>query len=270
MEEQVVEVPSKADATVSDEVEWQSPRLYANFDSVLYNQYMSIGANYTPDLNAALAKAQGQYPEKILFDKEIRVNLGKAGYVHRYASLAAIYAATREALSENGLSVIHTIHENIIRATLRHSSGQVIQSELNLDKYANKRWQDLGGSITYAARYVLAPLLGISGIDDTDAPLEEGAVLEEVRDINIPNAFDPASVKITSPLQVEWLQRNTGLDQKEMAKKLGVEGWREFDGTVLDAFVILSMPPAVSQGGATESQSNIVPQEGIPVPDVPV
>ena len=240
-------------------------------EDVLFWKYVEMGNNYTPDLNAALAKAQKAYPQHLRFDKEITVKFGGAGYTHRYASLAAIIEHTQDALNDNGLSIVHTIEDNMIRGSLRHASGQVLESELDLSKYGNKRWQDLGGSITYAARYVLAPLLGVSGIDDIDAPLEDGASLE-LRDVGNSGGFDPAKSYIDDPAKANWLIENSGMKGKQVAERLGVERLRDYKGTVLEAYTTLvggiRLGQAIVSDGVLESNQDVRPQEGIPVPNL--
>ncbi len=95
----------------------------------------------------------------------------------RYADLASIMEACREALKRNGLGVIQSpgFVEGRIRVTTRivHKSGQWVESDLDL-KTRNDTAQDAGSAITYARRYALASMLGVVSEEDDDGNLANG------------------------------------------------------------------------------------------------
>lgn len=87
----------------------------------------------------------------------------------KYADLASVYEACKEALNKNGLSVIQTLgydeKHSYLMTTLVHSSGQWIAGKMVL--LNNKGdMQGLGSAVTYARRYSLAAMVGVAQEDD--------------------------------------------------------------------------------------------------------
>lgn len=115
-------------------------------------------------LAAALAKAQ---PEITAAEK----NAQNPHLRNRYANLSAVMAACRPALAKYGLAVVQGIStaEQGVSVTTRimHESGQWMESSLTLpvDKLTA---QAVGSAITYARRYGLAALLGVTPDEDDD------------------------------------------------------------------------------------------------------
>lgn len=113
-------------------------------------------------LAEALAKAQGQMKPAVKdsINPHFRSN---------YADLAACWAAIREPLSSNGLAVTQFVNTNEsgveVATQLMHVSGEYIRSECWLPVTA-KTAQAYGSAITYARRYSLAALVGLSAEDD--------------------------------------------------------------------------------------------------------
>lgn len=90
----------------------------------------------------------------------------------KYAPLETVLNTIRPILSKHGLSVIQapsTDENNIVITTiLIHDSGEFIEPkplELKMDKVTA---QGAGSAITYARRYALSSILGISSEDDDD------------------------------------------------------------------------------------------------------
>jgi hypothetical protein len=82
-----------------------------------------------------------------------------------YATLESVIDATKQALVDQGISVIQGISKTDVTTRLLHTSGEWIESsvELILDK---QNMQGLGSAVTYARRYSLASMLNISQADD--------------------------------------------------------------------------------------------------------
>lgn len=120
----------------------------------------------TPELNAALAKAQGEFPP-ITKDKEVKTG----SYSYTYAPLDVILDKTRPVLSKNGLALIQLLEHNgngpAIRTELRHAAGGVVGSSFPLPTMPQKA-QELGSLLTYLRRYAIVALLGIAAEDDDD------------------------------------------------------------------------------------------------------
>lgn len=128
---------------------------------------------------AALARAQAELmnPEKTL-TAVIRSPFPREGdRTFRYASLASGQDIVRKTLSQQEIATVQTTR--IEQATgqihlttlLAHASGEWISSDLPVcaskDVEAPHR---MGAALTYARRYALFALVGITGEDDLDAP----------------------------------------------------------------------------------------------------
>jgi len=124
------------------------------------------------ELAAALSKAQGAI-EAAKMDK---VN---PFYDNRkYASLAAVHAAARKPLSDNGLAVIQTVEPNergglTLYTMLVHVSGQYVRSVYPVVPVKQDP-QGLGSALTYARRYSYSAIVGISSEDDDDGNAGSG------------------------------------------------------------------------------------------------
>lgn len=127
--------------------------------------YHITGANGPKDqLYAALATAQGATMAAL---KETE---GQVGQVKRkYADLASCWDACRENLSANGLCVVQIPCAEGTRVSvttvLGHKSGQEISGTLTMVSQVATP-QAIGTAITYARRYALCAMVGISPEDD--------------------------------------------------------------------------------------------------------
>lgn len=90
---------------------------------------------------------------------------------NRYADLASVWDACRDALTAHGLAVVQlplSSHESrgvTIRTTLLHESGASLSSDLFLP-VAKLDPQGFGSAITYGRRYALAAMVGVAPEDD--------------------------------------------------------------------------------------------------------
>ena len=123
-------------------------------------------------IGAALARAQGAV-------RKARKNARNPHLRNEYADLESVIDATRGALAENGLALVQApqVIEGAagVRWTLLHSSGQWMSGELMHDTNGAKGLRPAqadGVSISYARRYALSALLGVSTGDDTDGAVE--------------------------------------------------------------------------------------------------
>lgn len=118
------------------------------------------------ELSVALKSAQNEF-KVIVKDKD--------GYGYKYADLETIIQETKEKLTEYGLSFSQVAgcdqSGDYIETILMHDSGQWLSGKLYL-KTANLKnlspMQSLGVAITYARRYSLQAILGVSTEEDTD------------------------------------------------------------------------------------------------------
>ena len=117
------------------------------------------------ELHAALAAAQ----------KELEPAPKDSTNPHfrsRYADLSSCWEAAQKVLSKNGLS-ISQVGESVgegwaLRTTLHHISGESLSGLIPLLFEAGRGnpMQALGSAITYARRYGLAAIIGLTAEDD--------------------------------------------------------------------------------------------------------
>lgn len=124
------------------------------------------------DIYKALAKAQGEFPP-IPKDKTVRVKTKTGGfYEYSYADLTSIINLIRPVLTKNDLGFYQSVSESenklLCVTTLFHGSGQTIYNQFPMT-IREEGMQALGGVLTFAKRYGLTALLGISTDEDTDA-----------------------------------------------------------------------------------------------------
>jgi hypothetical protein len=115
------------------------------------------------DLATALAIAQGQI-ENALKTRE------NPHFRSKYADLAGVWDACRDALSSNGLSVIQSPGELVdgrmaMTTQLCHKSGQWVRGSLTIP-LGKADAQAYGSATSYARRYALAAFVGVSPADD--------------------------------------------------------------------------------------------------------
>jgi ERF superfamily len=128
-------------------------------------------------LTEALAKASAEFGE-ILKGAE------NPYYGSRYADLSTLIAATRPALSKNGLAILQfpTVNrdENSVTTTtiLAHASNQRIVTQLTLPAVKGDA-QGVGSAITYGRRYSYSAILNIAGEDDDDGNAAVGKTQED-------------------------------------------------------------------------------------------
>lgn len=169
-------------------------------------------------LSKALAAAQGEMENATLN----RVN---PHFRSKYADLAAIRDAVIPALSKNGLSVTQATGfdeaGNLrLYTRLTHESGQWIESVFPLK--ANDNPQAMGSQLTYARRYTLSAISGISADEDDDAEI---ATRENGK---------PPSDELVTKEQVEALQTaivEIGADLPKFLEYLKVKTLSELPAT---------------------------------------
>lgn len=179
------------------------------------------------ELAAALAKAQGEMK-----------NAGKTSdnpfFKSKYADLAEILNAVREPLSKYGLSVSQLydgmgMPDKTITVTtlLMHSSGQYIGNSANYP-VAKADIQGVGSAITYARRYSLAAILGLSQEDDDGnaacqpeapkPPRQQGDRFVHIAsDGTVSVVLKGGVYKKIQDVETELLEKMAGLEQYKLA-----------------------------------------------------
>lgn len=105
---------------------------------------------------------------------------------YTYADLADVLNTVRPSLNENGIIVVQGITSNgeiVVTTRLQHTSGEYIETDFAVPPVQNKKSnpvQAMGAGITYARRYSLSALCGISSEEDSDgAGLTEKPLTQE-------------------------------------------------------------------------------------------
>lgn len=114
----------------------------------------------------ALSKAQGQM-------KPAAKDSVNPHFKSTYADLAACWAAIREPLAANGLAVTQRLSTDAngvkVETMLLHTSGEFLRDDFWLP-VSQKTPQGYASAITYARRYSLAAIVGLSA----DTPDDDG------------------------------------------------------------------------------------------------
>ena len=128
------------------------------------------------ELATALSAFQGEVTDA---PKTKTVKLGTGGASLKHAELSGILEITRPILSKHGLAVVQLpdLMENklLLETVLIHKSGQWISSTIAMPMDISGRMnsaQEVGKYITYARRYGLSAILGISQVDDESELIE--------------------------------------------------------------------------------------------------
>ncbi len=172
------------------------------------------------ELATALATAQGQ----------IRGAVKDAENPHfrsKYADLASIWDACREALSKNGLSVIQAPRGVVsemgwtveVETRLLHSSGQWMGDTITVP-VGKPDAQGVGSALTYARRYALASFVGVAPEDDDgNAAVSRGPARKET-------PADPPGYDIWRQ-DIEVVAQEQGLKALEAAWKASNPEFKE-------------------------------------------
>ncbi len=132
----------------------------------------------TPNLDAALVKAQGEF-KPIDKNRVATIVSTKGRYTYKYADLADVLRAVQPALTKNKLAqtqrtgiVWREDRANLVIYTeLRHESGERLVSEWPLA--LQQQPQQTGSLLSYYRRYALCALLGIAAEDLEDKEEED-------------------------------------------------------------------------------------------------
>ena len=147
------------------------------------------------ELAKALSKCQGAM-------KSVPKNATNPFYKTRYADLDAIWEMCRKPLTENGLSIVQTtveINDHLYLDTmLLHASGEYLRTQLPLYPTGLDP-QSVGSAITYARRYSMSAMLGVSADEDDDAEQATSHETTRAREANPPIGGAPRSPRPVPP-----------------------------------------------------------------------
>lgn len=111
-------------------------------------------------LSAALCKAQKKF--------KTALKKSKNPYFHsNYADYTEVLSCVKEALNDEGITILQPIDEDVVETVLLHESGEFLCSVTKIYNISNKP-QDYGSAITYARRYALSSMLAVDSDEDDD------------------------------------------------------------------------------------------------------
>lgn len=125
---------------------------------------------------AALADALAKAQASVEGATKGKVN---PAFKSKYADLASVWEACREALTQNGLSVIQSPGELAdgrmeMTTMLLHASGEWVRGSLTIP-LGKVDAQGYGSATTYARRFALAAFVGVAPADDDGQAASEAA-----------------------------------------------------------------------------------------------
>lgn len=179
-------------------------------------------------LAEALSKAQGAI-EGAKKDKS------NPFFKSKYADLASVWDACREALSSNGLSVVQfpSLQETRVTLTtvLMHASGEWLSDELAAPLKETTA-QAIGSIITYLRRYALAAVVGVAPDEDDDGNAGSGRTATAPKPAgnglgkhHSSTQTAPASVSTLSPEEQSFAKLEEALPESWTEPEKGK--WRE-------------------------------------------
>lgn len=131
-------------------------------------------------LYAALAKAQGEWPE-IPRTKRVSVRTKSGGtYTYDYSPLDNTLSVVRPALAANGLAVMlvpRSVNGRYCVTGILAGHGARVEADFRVPDTAGDI-KELGGALTYIQRYVLEGLLGVKAETDDDGNMAAGDARE--------------------------------------------------------------------------------------------
>lgn len=174
------------------------------------------------ELFAALAKAQGELEPA----KKDSVN---PHFKSSYANLHSAWQACRAALSKNGLCVVQTTDESpmgisaiCVVTTLGHSSGQWIRGTTYMP-CSKPDAQGYGSALSYARRYALMAIAGVSSDDD------DGNAAVDTKTVQASAKQAPGKLQVDPGFTAQLAACKTAIELMVVANALKQE---HVDGTI--------------------------------------
>lgn len=126
--------------------------------------FLHGASNGLSNLTKALVKAQSEL-------KNASLNKTNPHFKSRYADLAEIRDTVMPVLSKHGIALVQYTQIGsagfYLVTRLMHESGEMIESRFPLPDNTEKP-QQMGSAITYARRYMMAAICGITAEEDDD------------------------------------------------------------------------------------------------------
>lgn len=155
------------------------------------------------ELAKALSAAQGELSTA----KKSSTN---PHFKSKFADLTEVWEACRDALSKNKIAVIQCPQSDstgdYLETILVHESGQYMVSRMLL-KNAKGDMQGFGSALTYARRYSLAAMVGITSEDDDGNAASFAQPVAQAKPSQPVSGFDPNNKQHRDKLAAECLKR---------------------------------------------------------------
>jgi hypothetical protein len=153
-------------------------------------------------LAAALAAAQGEITPALKTSTNPH-------FKSKFADLTEVWEACRAALSKHKIAVMHCPQFDSsgawLETTMAHESGEWIMSRFPL--LNNKGdMQGFGSSISYAKRYSLSAMVGVTSEDDDANAASTPAPIRQPITVTTPG-FDPTNKTHADKLTAECMKR---------------------------------------------------------------
>lgn len=162
----------------------------------------------------------------------------------KYANLNSVMEACKEALNENGISVLQPIssdeHGEYVETTLLHESGEFITSRMKLI-LAKNDMQAFGSAVSYARRYGLQSLVFIGAEDDDgESAVSRPSASASVKNVPTLTTADEAKAKAAAPVAAA-----SGTEEKKGFRRVGGSKPAFLNG----AAAATAAPSAATSGG---------------------
>lgn len=165
-------------------------------------------SEYIDQITTALSAFQGEIEQPSL-------NKVNPYFKSRYVDLSGVLKVVQPVLAKNGLCVAQIIQGDNLVTLLSHKSGQWFKSIFPMGP--SKSLQDRGSAITYAKRYAICAMLGISADTDddgnsaTDSDKKQGGIKTTQQTDATDDAYQQAVKEITGAKSLDDF-RNTWAD----------------------------------------------------------
>jgi hypothetical protein len=128
---------------------------------------------YPPTFTESMCAVQANLP-KITKGETALVRSDKGSYTYKFADLADVSEGLLPLIAAQGLAFVALplLNEDkmfVLRYALRHASGEEVGGDWPLPDPTRTRPQEVGSAITYARRYTLCSVTGLSPDRDDDA-----------------------------------------------------------------------------------------------------
>ncbi len=221
------------------------------------------------ELAAALAKAQGEM-QSATKENVANIKMSSGGqFSYKYSTLDDIWDVARQPLSKNGLSIIQIPANDsdgfYVETTLLHSSGQWVSGLLTLPVIAGRmsELQAMGSAITYARRYMLGAMVGVTTGDDDDGQAANQHQQQNPEPVKVKPTMTPE--KLLMRLNREDAVNGFFTKVSQISQSIFTEGrdWPEAED--IDAWKILFEDAKQYAQDALIHQAEMSPDQG-PMP----